>query len=225
MSKTVERAVHGPSWTEIILGIVLSLILGVVLGAAVLIIRPVTTVKELPKPEDQKAGAVYYVEGSRDSAKARQAEAKRAAFVQGQTVSLDENELNALAGTKPAPAAAAKDPKAPADAPAFAPGQANFRIRDSQLQIAVPVTINAAGLGQKVMVIGQGTFAKGGDKFVFEPARLYVGSCPVEKIPFLSTYVRDHLLVPQPVPEDVAAAWNKLANVTVEGNQLTLTAP
>lgn len=237
MSTKVDRAVHGPSWTEIILGIVLSLILGVALGAVLLMIRPATVVKEMPKPEDQKAGVVYYVEGTRESGKARQAPAKRAAFVKGQTVTVDENELNSLVPPPAKPPAPPAPPKAPVKgsqsapaAPAAPPGSAaamglaNFRIHDGQVQMAVPVTLDAIGLDQRVTVLGQGTFAKEGDKFVFVPAGLYVGSCPVHLIPILSNYVRDHLLVPQPVPEDIAAAWGKLANVTVEGNELTLAA-
>src|SRR3954469_8916540 len=105
MSKKVDRAVHGPSWTEIIVGIVLSLTLGVALGAFLLMIRPATVVKEMPKPEDKKAGGVDYVEDTKDSGKARQGPAKRAAFVKGQTVSVDENELNSLVPPPPKPAA------------------------------------------------------------------------------------------------------------------------
>ena len=101
MSKKIERAVHGPGWAEVILGAVLSAVLGVVLGAALLILKPIVVVKELPK--EPVAGAVYYVEGSRDTAKAKQALAKRKAFAQGQSVTVTEDEINSLA----APAAAA----------------------------------------------------------------------------------------------------------------------
>jgi hypothetical protein len=89
--------------------------------------------------------------------------------------------------------------------------------------MAVPVTINAAGLGQKLVVQARGnTFEKRGDNFVFVPNTIYVGSCPVHRIPFLSGYVREKLLVPPQLPEDIAAAWPKLTAVTVEGNTLTL---
>jgi hypothetical protein len=220
MSKKIDRATHGPSWAEIILGIVLSLGLGIVLGIGVMVARPVETVKELPKEPDAKV--VYYIEGSKDAAKARQAPAKRAAFAKGQSVSLNEDELNTLASTPP-PAPPTKAGEAPPPAPAagaVAPGTPNFRIRDGEMQVGVPVTISA--IGQKVIVHGKGNFAKEGDKFVFVPNKLYVGSCPVERIPILSRYVRNKLLVVDQLPEDVAAAWPKLTNVTIEGNLLTL---
>ena len=43
-TKKVDRALHGPSWTEVILGAVLSIILGVVLGAALLVFTVVEVV-------------------------------------------------------------------------------------------------------------------------------------------------------------------------------------
>jgi hypothetical protein len=222
MAKKIDPATHGPSWAEIILGIVLSLGLGIVLGIGVLVARPIQTVKELPKEPDPKA--VYQVEGTRDAAKARQAPAKRAAFAKGQTVTVNEDELNTLASAPaapPPPTKAGEAPPPPPAAGALAPGAPNFRIRDGEMQVAVPVTISA--IGQKVTVMARGnSFVKQGDKFVFVPNQLYVGSCPVERIPFLSGYVRDKLLAPQPVPEDIAAAWPKLTNVTIEGNLLTL---
>src|SRR3954470_1158680 len=101
MSKTIRV---GPSWTEVFLGAFLSLALGIVLGALSLMLRPVVTVKELPKEADRQPGAVYYFEGSRDGTKAASAEAKRKNFAAGQSVSFNEDELNILAAPKGTPA-------------------------------------------------------------------------------------------------------------------------
>jgi hypothetical protein len=226
MSKKIDRATHGPSWAEIILGVFLSTGLGIVIGAVALMLKPVVTAKEPPKEPDAKA--VYYIEGGRDTSKAKQAPAKRAAFAQGQSVSVTEDELNALVGAPAAPAPAAKPgetppPAAPAGALAF--GTPNFRIEDGALQIAAPVTVNVAGLGQKLIVQARGGFVKSGDRFVYSPDKLYVGSCPVERLPFLAGYVRGQFLAAQAIPEDLAAAWPKLANVAIEGKTLTLTMP
>lgn len=224
MSKKIDRAVHGPSWAEVILGAVLSLVLGVVLGAALLVIKPVAQVKELPKEADRDAKAVYYIEGSRDGAKARQALAKRKAFVEGQSVEANEDELNSLVSAAPAPPApkpgAKKDEKAaPPPAPSsdlFTVGTPNFRIREGQLQIGIPVTLNA--IGQKVIVQARGGFVKKGDGFVYEPEQLYLGSCPVQRLPFLAGFVGGKILGTQAIPEDIVTAWKKVTNVTVEGN-------
>ena len=243
MSKKVDR--HGPSWAEVIIGAVLSTVLGIALGALLLILRPVVVAKEMPKEADRDRKAVYYVEGSRDPAKARQAQAKRQAFVAGQSVTVTEDELNTLAGPATPPAAGAPkagDKKAPekdaktkegekAAAPAagsddaFAVGTPNFRINDNALQVGVPVTVNALGLGQKIMVQARGGFTKDGTVFVYDPSELYFGSCPVQRLPFLSGYVRSKFLAGQPIPEDIKTAWAKLTNVEIAGNTLKLTMP
>src|SRR5690349_8667857 len=118
MSRKIDRALRGPSWVEVILGALISLVLGVLIGALVLLFRPVVVVKEMPKEDARERDAVYFVEGSRDATKGREAAAKRKAFVEGQTVTVIEDELNALAGP-PATFARPKDgekkaPPAPA---------------------------------------------------------------------------------------------------------------
>lgn len=224
MSKKIDRATHGPSWSEIILGIFLSLGLGIVLSAALLMIKPVVVAKEMPK--EPEAGVVYYLEGGREAGKARQASAKRAAFAQGQSISVIEEELNTLVAAPAAPTPAAKPGEAPPPAAGtLATGTPNFRIHNGSLQIAVPVTVNAAGLSQKLTVVAQGKFAKQGDRFVFDPESMYLGSCPLHRLPFVAGYVRSQFIDSQSIPEDLAAAWPKLANVAIEGNTLTLTMP
>jgi hypothetical protein len=225
MSKKIDRSAQGPSGAEIILGIALSALFGIALGAASLISRPVVSAKVLPEEIDPKA--VYYLEGTRDTAKARQSGAKRTAFVQGQSVSVIEDELNTLAVSVAAPAAAAKPGEPPAAAPTemIVPGTPNFRIRDGILQVGVPVKVNVAGAAYNLVVQARGGFEKQGDRFVFAPDTLYLGSCPVQRVPLLAGYVRSKFLEAQAIPEDIASAWGKLANVAIEGSTLTLTMP
>lgn len=256
MSKKIDRAAHGPSWAEVILGAALSLVLGVVLGALLLILRPVVIAKEMPKEKDRDPKAVYFIEGSRDTAKAREAAAKRKSFVEGRSVTVNEDEINTLAAPNaPSLAAAAPKPGEKAKAPdkakapekaktpekgkegdkaapaagssgeALAIGAPNFRINSGVLQVGMPVTVNALGLDQRVIVQARGGFVKDGSVFVYEPNELYFGSCPVHRLPFLSGYVRSKFLAGQPIPEDVKAAWTKLADVKVDGNTLKLTMP
>jgi hypothetical protein len=223
MSK-VDRALHGPGWGEVIVGAVLSLVLGVVLGAVLLILKPVVVAKEVPK--EPAPGAVYYVEGSRDASKARQVLAKRKAFVDGQSVRVTEEEVNTLADASAANKAAAKpgDKAAPAPAPTgmIAPGTPNVRIRNGVMQVGVPVTVSVFGFDQKLIVQARGGFAKEGETFVFEPNEVYLGSCPVQRLPFLNSLIRKKVLAAQSIPEDIATAWSKLSNVTIEGNAVNL---
>ena len=235
MSKKIAGEGHSPSWFEVIFGAVLSMALGVVLGAVLLFLRPVTTVKSLPKEADRIAGVVYYVEGSRESAKANQAAAKRKAFAQGKTISVTEDEINSFVAAPPPPPAKPKPGEKAAPAPAgavaasgdmFAPGVPTFRIRDGVVQLGVPVKIDLFGLiDQKVFVVTRGSFVKKGDRFAFDPDSLYIGSCPMQRFPFAAGILAKKVLANIPVPEDIAAAWPKLADVTAEGNTLKLAMP
>ena len=93
------------------------------------------------------------------------------------------------------------------------------------MQISVPVTVNTLDLGLNVLVHARGSFEKQGDQFVFAPKRLLVGSCAVEKIPGVADAVLRQFLGAQAIPADIAGAWAKLANVSVDGVRLKLDAP
>ena len=252
MSKKIDRAAHGPSLTEILLGVVLSVVLGVLAGAVLLILRPVVVAKEMPKEKDLDPRAIYYIEGSRDTAKAKQALAKRKAFVEGQSIVVTEDEINSIANPAPAapPGAKAGDKKGPEkkadpkakgkdgkekekEAPppeansgeALAVGAPNVRINGKDIQLGVPVTVNALGLGQRVIFQAHGGFVKKDNVFVYEPDTIYFGSCPIQRLPFLAGYVRNKVLDGVKIPEDIKASWAKVTNVAVEGNAVKLTMP
>ncbi|ACB77095.1 hypothetical protein [Opitutus terrae] len=219
MNKKLERELHGPSWTEVILGAVLSLLLGVVLAAVYLVLKPVAAVKELPK--EPATDVVYYLEGTRDLTKARQAAAKQKAFVQGGSVVLNEDELNTLLGLTPA--VAKSEAEAAAAEKTITPGTPNFRIRDNVLQIGVPVQIKVLGFAQNVIVQARGGFAQRGDRWVFDPTEFYVGSCPLQRLPAVEGMLVKQVMAGATIPEDVAAAWQRLTGVAVEGSALRLT--
>jgi hypothetical protein len=218
-NKKIDRELNGPSWTEVIVGAVLSLLLGVVLGAALLVFRPVATVKELPKEPD--ADTVYFVPGTSDATKARQAQAKQKAFLEGGSVVLNEDEVNVL--TAPAAKPGAK-PAAPSGQ-TLASGAPNFRIRHSVLQVAVPLTVNVAGFQHEILVQARGGFAKDGDSYVFTPTEFYVGSCPVQRLPVVESLITKRLLAAAPEADALVAAWRKLAEVAVEDSTLRLSMP
>lgn len=229
MSKKIDRATHGPGAGEIILGVVLSVALGVALGAVLLVLRPVVVAKETPK--EPVKGAVYYIEGSKDSAKGREALAKRKAFVDGQSVSVNEAEVNSLIAANAPAAAKPAAEKGKDSAPAanandvVVAGAPNVRIHDGEVQIGVPVTLDVLGVTQKVIFQAHGGFEKTDSGFVYAPSTLYFGSCPVQRLPFVAGYIRKKALAQQSIPEDVKTSWAKLANVSVEGSVLKLTMP
>jgi hypothetical protein len=227
MSKRTDRAAHGPSWTEVFLGAVLSLLLGIVLAIVLLVFKPVSVTRTLPKEGERDPKTVYFIEGQHTGSRRAEALAKRKAFLSGQSVAIGEDEINALvvAGTAPSSADAGVAKPATTKNESLAIGTVNFRIRDGVMQVGAPVQVRLLGLDQRIVVQARGGFEKSGDVFVFAPSELYLGSCPVQNIPFLARYVRNQFVAAQPIPADLATAWGKLAGVSIDGDVLKLTMP
>jgi hypothetical protein len=139
-----------------------------------------------------------------------------------------------VAKAAPAPAAAPATPAAPADpaapaesGPVFQCGIPNFRIANGLMQIGVEGELNLDMLGIKRPIVLQvsGHITKVEGKFTFVPVQFYVGSCPLHKLPGVAVFVFNHVLAKENVPGDIAAAWKKLSDVSIDGNVLTLTMP
>ena len=239
----LEKALYGPSLTEVGLGAVMGLILGVVVCCVYLVFKPVQPVKEMPPKEKQSISVVYYLPGAESNAKSKGWQAKQKLFITGKSISLVEDELNAWIGSisgSPAPAAPPKDAKPAAkpaaakpvaDAPAapqlegiFNPGKPNFRIINGKLQIGFLCTLNWYGLMTDVTVQTTGGFKKSGEDFVFTPDTIFLGSCPVHLLPGTAGPLSTHLIRKKKAPNDLSAAWAKLSDVTIEGNTLKLVA-
>lgn len=249
MASKLDKQLYGPGPLEIMLGAVLGLFLGVLLACVYLVAKPVKVVKEMPKEPEK--GVVYYLDGSRDSAKARALPGKRQSFIAGSTVSLTEDELNAWVATwssaLPAaqPSAPAKSPAKPEAKPPAKPGEKpaqpaaatvasqgmlvptapTFRIRDGKLQIGVQCKINLAayGFAKDLIVQAEGGFKKSGDHFVFAPDTVYLGSCPVHKLVAVVGPLVDKITGLYAPPDEIKGAWDKVKDVAVEGNTLKLT--
>jgi hypothetical protein len=228
MTLKFDRSRYGPGWVELILGSVLSVLLGAVLAAAYFVFKPVATVRELPS--QPLPGMVYYIQGSRDDSRARRLQAKEKFFLKGGSVVLNEDELNTAANpladqSQAAKAAAAAAPAA--STPWLTPGPPNFRIHDGTMQITVPVRLRVelANLDLAILVQAKGHFVRRVDTFVFVPSTMYVGSCPVERLPAVMAFLEDKVLRAQPIPADIMAAWGRLADVMIDGSNLRLTMP
>jgi hypothetical protein len=233
--KKLERALYGPGLFEVTLGAALSVALGVVAGVAYLVYKPVETVKALPKEADRVPGQIYFVEGSKDTGKARQWRTKRkqlAESVPGE-IAFIEDELNAwFAPDVPAPKPAAKPaPGAPPEAAAEAPipdelvswSHPSFRIADNALQVSCSATFNPLqmlALNVPLIVQANGDFQKQGEEFVYVPKTLYVGSLPVHRIPGATDYLIKRARTSQALPEQGVEAWKKVASVTIDGRLL-----
>ncbi len=234
--KKIEKALYGPSTTEVALGAILGLITGLLCACVYLVFKPVQQVKELPK--EPVRGTVYYIPGSDSTAKSKAITAKQKTFIAGGSVELNEDELNAWStatfASAPAPAPAkpgAKPatpaPAAPAGAPAldgiFNPDRPNFKIKDGTLQIGFKCVLNWYGLTHEVIVLTTGTLQPSGDDFVYVPKTLYLGSCPVHLIPGAPKPLLEHLIGKKKVPDEIKSAWAKATDVTLDGSTLKIT--
>lgn len=203
---------RSPGYTGPIVAALLSLTLGVFVAALLLAAQPVNRVKELPKPDAQVRGAVYWVEGNRDPARLRSAQDKAQLLLRGQLVTFSEEELNALLE-----AALAVKAKTPSDA-LVSPGTPNVRIRDGVVQLASELTFSLWGEKRKVVLQTRGTFHEYGGQWVFEPTQIFMGALPVDRVPFLGGWVRTHYLDPRALHPDLATAWSRLGRIVAEGN-------
>ncbi len=231
MIKKNTKAQRGPTWLEVGISALLSVILGAAVGAAYMVSRPVLKVTAIPK--DAAANAVFYIEGSRTFGSSSGIADKRKAFIGGESVSVEEGELNTFIGSisqpetpKPkAPKPGEKAPPAPANERLVDAGTLNARIRDGKIQFGDTVTFNVYGFSASVIVQATGTFSKHGSTFEFDPETFYVGGCPAQRLLFVRAYLMKKLLFSQPAPDDLAAAWSKLSDVSIEGSTLRLKMP
>jgi hypothetical protein len=225
--KKIEKALYGPSLTEVTLGALLGLAAGVLAACLYLVFKPVLQVKEMPKEKELVRGVVYYVPGADSNAKSRNWNAKQKQFAAGTNIVLVEDELNAWAATT----FAAATPKAgakPGDAALalngiFNPGAPNFKISGGKLQIGVKCVLNWYGLTKEVTVLTSGDLVKSGDKYVYSPQIVYLGSCPLHLLPAVAGPLVSTLIEKKKAPDALNSAWAKLTDVTIEGNTLKLT--
>ena len=74
MSSKVERALYGPSLSEVLIGAALSVVIGALIGLALLVTKPVLKVSEIPK--DAPSGQIYFIDGAHLPARMADIDAK-----------------------------------------------------------------------------------------------------------------------------------------------------
>lgn len=221
--KKIEKALYGPSTTEVALGAVLGLGTGLLAACVYLVFKPVEQVREMPPEEKQTRGTIYYIPGSELSGKSRNWSAKQKQFVAGQSVVLVEDELNAWAGSAFVVPVAKPGAPPSSEGGIFQPGRPNFKIADGKMRIGFKCLINWYGLGREVFVVTTGEIRRNGDRFGFVPETVYLGSCPVHLLPAVPGPLVSHLLGKKEFSDELRSAWAKVDEVTIEGSTLRLT--
>lgn len=212
-----------PGLFEVTIGVLLSLSLGALLACVSLISRPVEKVGEPPK--EPEAGAVYYIEGSSNSLSGRLWQSKRQQFVDKRSgeIAFIEDELNswARATFKEEPAAAGES----SSLPVLKVSAPNFRIFDGRMQIAFEGNLKVYGSEHKMIIQILGDVQPGGDGHVFVPSEVWLGGLEASKIPGGGAFVAKRMLSSIQLPEELTAAWDSLAQASLEGRQLVLRMP
>ncbi len=221
MSSRNDRAINGPGWIEVTIGALLSVGIGAVLAGTWLMLKPVEKVRSLP--DEPKEGVVYFVEGARNGSIGRSWERKSQLFVSGGAIDLNEQELNEAARKLTSDAQRAQDKDE--EEGLITPGQLNFRIDDGELQVALPLALNVYGMKADVHMVARGSFVKKGERFVYDPSTIYIGSCRIDRLPQIGGVLLGKIWEAMSQQEEIKAAWDALGNVTVEGRRLRLMTP
>lgn len=223
----IEKALYGPSITEVILGAILGSLAGLLTACVYLVFKPVAQVREMPK--EPVRGVVYYLPGSESNARSRNWQAKQKQFLAGTNVEVVEDELNAWGATLAAQSGAkgggAGKPEGGAQPEGiFIPGKPNFRVVDGKIQVGLKCTLNWYGLMKDVTVQAVGDFERSGERVVFVLDKIYLGSCPLHLLPLAPGWLASHLTNRERIPDEMRAAWAKLNAVTIEGEKVKLAA-
>jgi hypothetical protein len=221
----IEKALYGPSTTEVAIGAILGLLVGVLAACVFLVFKPVQSVKALPK--EPAKGVIYYVAGSEIAGKATGLPAKLKTLSAGGTASFNEDELNVWSASlgeghaKPGPDGAPAKKAAPSGF--FNATTPNFRIVGDKLQVGFVVTINYFGITFDFVSFATGRFEPGGHGVAFNPDTFYFGSCPLHKLPAATSIIAGRLESAQKVPEEIRAAWTKVSEAVVDHGLLKVT--
>lgn len=220
--KKLEKALYGPSTSEVVFGALLGLLAGVVAGAIYLVVKPVEVVTKVPA--EPAKGVVYFVPGQSGGVNGRAWQAKVAAFTSGGSIVVNEEELNAWAQSLSGTVTSPKGAPPPEPANEFVSVRdLNFRLRGDRLQVAQRVRFNYFGVAKEVLLHSSGILERGAEGVRFLPEEAFLGSCPLHSLPGARGVLGRLLLSKQKVPEDFRAAWDRIVALEVEGGLLRVT--
>lgn len=242
-------SLRAPSLIEIFVGSILAVLLGALVAATVLLLKPVEVLTEAPKDKSLDATKIYYMQGRKDYTAGQRWRFKRDSLVQGHSVRMSEDELNAWIediypklpienkqAPKPSDKAKVKKkvdkdrlPTPDASGPFIQTGTPNFRITSDSLRVGVVYYVNVLGYASfPVVAQCDGTFEKpkkGDEPFAFRPTTFYLGSLPVHKLLMLKAIIFGQVVNTFELPADLESIWSKLADVRVEKRELLLGMP
>jgi hypothetical protein len=208
-----------PSLASYLVGGVLGVFIGAFLAIVYLVFTSPQVVAQMP--EQTAPRTVYLLEANKTSAGPAFA-GKRAALTEGTKgeYRLSEVELNQWVR------ASLTDAASEAGASGFItvrPGTPEFIVRDGALQVISPCDASAFGYSFKVRAQARGEVKGSAGDRQFEPAMVYLNSCPLP--PGIGDYVLKRLASGFSIPDDLSGVWQKASAITVDGNALQVLMP
>jgi len=100
--------------------------------------------------------------------------------------------------------------------------RANLMLIGGELQIGYKRTLNAFGLVYEVPAYMTGSFGRKDNHVVFEPHQVYLGSCPLHRLPGLAGVMSRRTFAALKLPEKLTSAWEKVSDVSVENSLLKI---
>ena len=220
-NKRIDRERYGPGLFEVLIGSLMGIALGAVIAALHLTFKPVAMVSKPVEPAT--VGEVYFLQGTRITAKSLQWRRKTQFLTEGGSadLSLSEDELNAWAAS-----ATAKVTNKLGVIPAIVtPQLVDFHIRDGVLQVGVVSKFEALEYSQPLVMQARGKFTRGPNGFEFIADELFIGSLPLHMVTGLPQIIIQRAVAAQAIPAELLEAWKKLTLVAVEGDSLHIVVP
>jgi len=101
----------------------------------------------------------------------------------------------------------------------------DFRIVGDALQISWSCTLDVLGLKRDVVLMTTGHFEVSGAQVDFVPEKLFLGSCPLHRLPKASRALLAYVFKNQKTPDNIRLAWAKCTAVSVVDGGLRLVLP
>lgn len=94
------------------------------------------------------------------------------------------------------------------------------RVSGNEFQMGIEYRCKLGDAKKTIVAQATGHFEKDGDRHVFAPDKVYLGSCPLPGP--LGALLVDKLVASYPIPDDVAASWKSVATARTEEGALKL---
>ena len=221
--RNFQHDIPGPF--AIILQIFSGALVGVLCAGVYLVLKPVQEVDKASPPSEAKQAStqhnlVTFTPGNPGHPSGQQWRVRERAFMEKAAtgVAMSETDINRWMATTYGSA----DRRVNLEQYGFEmqPDLPLVRIDGSELELGIVYRCKLGETKKNIVAQARGHLEKAGDRHVFKPATVYLGSCPLPGP--LGEMLVDKLGAAYPVPEDVQSSWKAVTSAKVEEAQVKL---